>query len=455
MRTARGLRPCFLTLTLSLSPQRLRSPCWATALRAAGIVSAVAALLTALLSAEAAASTVRVPRQFFGLHDKSGQVYSQLAFGSLRLWDANVTWREIETSPGIYDWTRLDAYVTAAQARGVEVTLVVGMTPSFYNRDRTKPPAELSAYRSYVSAAMARYRDFNGKRGIAAYQVWNEGNVRDYWTGTPNQLAQLTQVVAQTRRLVDPGAVVLAPSFAVRQASQRAWLAHYQSQRVGGRPVWRYYDANALSLYPRERYGARLGGPEESMQLLHQVRRLLTQVGVPSKPIWGTEINYGLNGHATAATPISERRQVANVIRTYVLAAANRLARMFWYRYDWASLAGGGTIGNTLLSTPGDPRNVTGAGRALETVEQWLHGTLVGPGGRAPCQRDRRATYTCVVRYARGVRTILWNPLRRVRVPLPRKAHYRQAGDGAPVTLSRGTRRLRVSYLPIMVESAR
>ena len=79
-------------------------------------------------------------------------------------------------------------------------------------------------------------------------------------------------------------------------------MADYQSQRVDGHPVWRYYDANALSLYPQEKYGARPGAPEDAMRLLHKVRRLLTDVGVPSKPIWGTEINYGLNGHATAAT---------------------------------------------------------------------------------------------------------------------------------------------------------
>ena len=167
-----------------------------------------------------------MPRPFFGLHDKSMQVYSRVPFGSLRLWDAGVTWRDVETSPGTYQWSKLDAYVAAAQAHGIEVTLVVGMTPSFYNSDRTKPPADLSAYRSYVRAVMARYRDFNGERGIAAYQVWNEGNVPDYWTGTPSQLARLTQIVAQARREVDPrrgraGAVVRRPDGVAARVAGR------------------------------------------------------------------------------------------------------------------------------------------------------------------------------------------------------------------------------------------
>ena len=131
---------------------------------------------------------------------------------------------------------------------------------------------------------MTRYRDFNGGRGIAAYEVWNEGNVPTFWTGTPAQLAQLTRIVWQTRQQVDPGATVVAPSFAVRLTGQRQWLFDYTSQRVGGQPVWRYYDATALSLYPKATYGDRIGGPEDAMALLAQARRQLAAAGAPAGP---------------------------------------------------------------------------------------------------------------------------------------------------------------------------
>ncbi len=441
----------------TLAPARSRRSSSHRAHVVRGAVTAcLCVVLLGSLGPPASAGSLRVPRQFFGLHDKSMQAYAGVPFGALRLWDSGVTWRDIETSPGVYDWQRLDTLVTAAQAHGVEVTLVLGQTPTFYSGDRTKPPADLAVYRDYVAAAMARYRDFNGTRGVAAYQVWNEGNVPQYWSGTQHQLAQLTQVVAQTRRLVDPGAVVLAPSFAVRLASQRSWMATYQSQQLGGHHVWRYYDANALSLYPAETIDGRLGGPEDSMRLLKTVEEMLARAGVPTAtPIWGTEINYGLTGLGTAATPITEKRQVANLMRTYLLGAARGLARMFWYRYDWASLAGGGTIGNTLMSWPGSPTRVTEAGLALGTTEQWLHGTLVGRHSQQPCRHDRRATYTCVVRHAGGVRTILWNPRHAVRVPIPAGARYRQTGNGKPTRFSRAARTMRVSYLPVMVESPR
>ena len=43
------------------------------------------------------------------MHDGSMLAYDTLRYGSLRLWDAGVTWPDIETSPGVYDWSRLDS----------------------------------------------------------------------------------------------------------------------------------------------------------------------------------------------------------------------------------------------------------------------------------------------------------------------------------------------------------
>jgi hypothetical protein len=188
---------------------------------------AVAGLLGALLAPRPAAGDVRVGPGFFGIHDGSFQAYGRVSFGSIRLWDTGTTWRRIETSPGHYNWTRLDSLVSAAQEHGVRVMLVLGMTPAFYADSRTVPPTDLTHFRDYVRAAMERYRDFGGRRGVAAYQVWNEGNVSAFWTGTPHQLAELTAVVDRVRDQVDPAARVVAPSFAVRLQSQRRWISAY------------------------------------------------------------------------------------------------------------------------------------------------------------------------------------------------------------------------------------
>jgi hypothetical protein len=396
---------------------------------------------------------VHVPRSFFGLHDASGLAYQHLPFGSLRLWDSGTTWRDIETAPGVYDWSRLDSLVAGAQAHHVQVTLVLAMTPSFYGPSPTLAPTDLSAYASYVRAVMTRYRDFEGRRGIASYQVWNEGNVSTFWTDTPAQLARLTQIVDQVRDQVDPGATVVAPSFALRMRYQRRWFSWYQRQTVDGLPVWRYYDVNALSLYPRVTYGRHLGGPEDAMALVTDARHRRDAAGVPhAKKLWASEVNYGVRSGpdgAEPAYPLSERRQVANVLRTYLLGAAHGLSRVFWYRYDWGRVVQGTTLANTLLSDPDDYNRLTPAGHALATARKWLRGRLVGTHGRKPCARGPRGTYGCTVRYHGVTRTIYWNPHRHLRVHVRRPVRR----DG---TLDRRlTRTVRVGFQPVVVRTRR
>jgi hypothetical protein len=424
-----------------------------------GVVCALAwlaVLAGTAAPASASANDVRVTRAFFGVHDRSGESYAAVHEGSVRLWDVGVRWEQVETARGVYDWTRLDELVRQAQAAHARVTMVVAGTPSFYASDPTKPPS-VAAYKTFVRALMRRYRDFHGHRGISAYQVWNEGNVSAYWTGTPAQLAGLTRAMWQVRNRMDTQAKVIAPPMVARVPAQIAGLVAYHSQRVHGHPVRHYYDAVALSLYPLPTVGGRTGVPEDSMGVLRRVRAHLRALGMPARePIWATEINYGLptgNSPVDGARPISEQRQMANVARTYLLGAANGLARMFWYRYDMRTLTpaqGGGTRGNTLLSDPGDPTLVTPAGKAYALVQHWMHGRLLGTQHRRPCRRDTHGTYTCTVQDGKVTRRIYWNPFGQAAVRLATGARTAQSLSGA-VRSVKGGARLTVDYRPVMV----
>jgi hypothetical protein len=454
--------------TSSDAPRRTTAPEPGSRLRrrltlVAAAATAVSTLVPLATGPASAAGRTRhhhgisVGPAFFGLHDGSSQAYGRVAFGSTRLWDAGVQWRQVETSPGVYNWRGLDSLVSTAQAHHVQVTLVLAMTPSFAGPAANQAPTDLADYAAYVRAVMKRYRDFQGSRGIAAYQVWNEGNIRLFWDDSPAHLARLTRVVDHVRDQVDPGAKVVAPSFTVGTRGERRWLARYESQKVGGRPVWRFYDANGFSLYPKATYGGRAGGPEDAMTMVGRTRRVLARAGVPhSTQIWGTEVNYGVkSGGHQSADPISDRRQVANVLRTYLLGASRGLARLFWYRYDWGRLPaseGGGTLGNTLLTTPWQWDQVTPAGQAFAIARSWLRGRLVAGGGRRPCAHDRKGTYTCLIRYAGGTRAIYWNPYRKVTVQV-RGAVSVQDQSGRTSSVSGRSATVEVGYRPVMVRT--
>jgi hypothetical protein len=173
-------------------------------------------------------------------------------------------------------------------------------------------------------------------------------------------------------------------------------------------------------------------------------------------PIWNTEVNYGLQtgllaGHPADTIPAS--RQAAYVMRTYLLNAANGINRVFWYRYDMNTLplsAGGGTLGNTLLSDPADHSRLTQAGQAYLLIQAWMEGTLQGSKGQGPCQTDSHGTYMCVVRGSSITRRIYWNPLHHAHVQLAKHARHLQDERGL-VSRVEGGSSLRVGSEPVMV----
>lgn len=429
---------------------------------------------------KAAVKKVRVDPRLFGVHDASLNSLSRHGTGSIRLWDAGVTWKDLQPrARGGYTWKRLDDIVRRAHHNKTEVTLALALTPpwaaaSSAHRLPTDAP-NLAKWRSYVKAVMKRYSPKHwGYLGIANFQVWNEPNIKTFWTGTSKQMAGLIKATHDIRAAVDPKAKVIAPSMVVRLPYQQKWIQKFYKLKVGGKPVWKYVDAAAFSMYPVDTYpvnpsrpngATRPATPEDSMRLLAQVKGLLRQDKVrASLPLWDSEINYGMHTGTLggqAAAPVSDDVQVAYVIRTYLLNAAAGLKRVDWYAYDMGNLSpemGGSPLGNTLLTDP-DPAVrsqgiLTPAGRAFTRVQSWLrHGTLVGTSSKMPCIKDGSGTYTCTITYPTGAARVYWNPYRQgqVKVVSSAKTKVDEYGASSPVT---GGSQLSVDYRPVLVRSA-
>lgn len=426
---------------------------------------------TVAAKAKAKVKKVKVDPRLFGVHDSFLTSLGRSGTGAIRLWDAGVMWKDLfPTELGPASWTRLDDIVTRAHENGTEVTLVLGLTPSYAGATPESMP-DLDLYRSYVQQVMERYRpavwqDSDGKhyRGIAAYQVWNEANIETFWTGGYDGLGQLVKTVHDVRDAVDPGAKVVAPAMVTRLGYQQKGIKQFYKTKVGGTPVWKYVDAISLNLYPLDAYPnpkpTRAGTPEDSIALLKTVRGILAADGVPaSKPIWNTEINYGLTSGTKAgqaAKPIPVSRQIAYVIRTYLLYAAQGVKRVDWYAYDLDQRGATGPIGNTLLTDPANRAAGTllPPGRAFTRVQGWMKGTLIGTATKAPCLKDRHGTYTCTVKYASGMGRIYWNPFGTARVRLVKSAKKKVDEYGTTSKVKGGTK-LKVDYRPVLVKSKR
>jgi hypothetical protein len=187
---------------------------------------ALAASLLVSGPARAASSAQVVQPSYFGVHQSwlgapEPRGWPLAEVGAVRLWDNGVTWRDLETAPGRYSWQRLDRLVAQAQAHGASVLLVLGQTPAFhaarpdavgfFGPGATSMPLRDPWLRYVRKLARRNLRVWGG--GVE-FQVWNEGNNPQYWTGTSRQLARLARWTRTALDAVDPDARLVAPRWA-------------------------------------------------------------------------------------------------------------------------------------------------------------------------------------------------------------------------------------------------
>ena len=76
--------------------------------RLALIPGVAVAMILASLALSAPAEARKIRSDFFGMHDSqiaNGSVPT-VKLGSIRLWDSGTAWNQIETAPGVFDWSR-------------------------------------------------------------------------------------------------------------------------------------------------------------------------------------------------------------------------------------------------------------------------------------------------------------------------------------------------------------
>ena len=125
-----------------------------------------------------------------------------------RLGVANVRiefpWALIEPQRGVYDWTRADAIVNAANSAGVQLQPVLVFTPSWAAGGATLAPAA-SDFGAFVSAIVGRYHT-----SIHYWEMWNEPDHTHYWNSGEAAYVQDIVIPGYTAaKAVDPKAHVI------------------------------------------------------------------------------------------------------------------------------------------------------------------------------------------------------------------------------------------------------
>ena len=303
-----------------------------------------------------------VPAVDFGLHIPgiSTGTDPSTSYGAIRLWDSGVAWGQVNQAKGKYWWNGLDASIGNANAQGAQILYVLGGTPTwsatnkkqgnYPNKGAASMP-KLADWKTWVKAVVQRYGS-----SIESYQIWNEANLSTFWQGTPKQMAQLTKEAYKIIKAGDPTAKVIAASSTVRLTSayNKFFPAYMKELKKVGWPV----DAYAVHTYP-----AGPGTPATRAQLITTVNNDIKKVGAPAKPLWDTEVNYGIAGPGGGNPHQNiDGAQAANwVAATYLDNQRLGVDRSYWY--FWAP-------SNPLLGI--QMNDGTAGATGFQTVQGWL-----------------------------------------------------------------------------------
>jgi hypothetical protein len=328
-----------------------------------------------------------VSLRYFGMHITNaadGTPWPVVPFGTWRLWDAYVTWKDLEPSKGIWNFGKLDALVSLAAQHNVEIILPLALTPQWASARPNEPsaytpgaaaePSSIQDWIDYVQAVAIRY-----KGRITYYEMWNEANSTKMWTGTPAELVVLQQAAYSAIKSSDPNAQLISANL--ESDSGLPYMQNLLDLGYAGSA-----DIVGYHLYVSP------GEPEDIAPLAAKILSLLNQYGV-SKPLWDTE-----TGWLPGCNFASEDQQAATAVRALLVANASGAARFLWYAWDNHCCV-------TLFMTERDDTTPTRAALAYANLEKWLVGNTL-----SPCAQDR-GVWLCSVGFRQGGHgLILWKP---------------------------------------------
>jgi hypothetical protein len=356
------------------------------------------AFLLLLLPSWAAAQTTiysrngsgTIPKQLFNVHGwgfaNNYTPWPAAAVGGYRTWDSGAVWSSIEPSRGSYNWGQLDQIVNFVQGKGANVLFTFGRTPRWASSNPNSyvcgggpgqcyAPYSMTDWSNFVWALTSRY-----KYRIRYYELWNEPNASNWWSGSTSQMVQMASIAYHVIKQQDPGAVVLSPAPQGAYAWQ--WMGYFLAAGGG-----KYFDAAAFHGY----VGAVNGytrAPEAWIPIVQNLRNTLTKYGLGGRAIYDTELSWG----ASWQTP-STYTQAGWMARMYLLHWLFGSNRLFWYMWD------SNTYGTMYSSGSLRPAAI-----AYQQLNKWLVGASMDR-----CLQYTNGTWACHLSRGSYNAWVLWN----------------------------------------------
>jgi hypothetical protein len=338
-----------------------------------------------------------IPVAFFGMHihNAAGATpWPDVPIPAWRLWDARVSWPQLEPSAGQWNFELLDKFLALAEAHETEVLLPLGLSPhwasarpqekSVYQPGFAAEPRNMQDWRDYVTTVVTHC-----KGRVRAYEIWNEPNKKGFYSGTTEEMVALAKEASEIIHRIDPAATVVSP--AATENSGVDWLTEFL--RDGG---GRYVDVIAFHFYVAPQ------PPEAMVPLIERVKQAMAAAGAGDKPLWNTEAGW----HVPKPFP-SDALAAAYLTRAFLVNWAAGVSRFYWYAWDNHSFV-------SVQTTEPDNRTLTPAGLAFGVIQTWLRGAQMNA-----CDEDGEQHWACHFTRDGASFQIVWNATESKPLVLP------------------------------------
>jgi len=359
------------------------------------------------------AAAQNIPPSFFGMTierlapDVPGVTAGLTPFPAfpvslLRLWDVDY-WAVIESTPGSFDWAKMDQTIAIAQRHGVkDFIFTFGHLPAWASTQPADPcdggygpgscaPPNIAAFDDFVTHVVQRYCGV-----VRYYETWNEPDFSGYWDGTDAQLLIVAKHVYRIAK--DPANCsanngptpnqVITPSVKGISQNSVTWLDTYLG---AAGPTYPYADIASF-------HGYGFSQPEALMSAVQQLKAILTRHGLGDLPLWNTEASWGSEDSQT------DQQRAAWLLRYHAALALSGVSRFAWYAYDdcqWGTL----WVTSACTGVSGDSAALNAPGRAYAVAESWLAGANL-----ALCNQYENGLWACELNRSQGYTAwMLWS----------------------------------------------
>jgi len=235
-------------------------------------------------------------------------------------------WPSVEPRPGVFDWSRTDALMSAAATTGVNVLGLLGYSAGWASSDPSGrgdtryPPRNPADYARYALEVVKRYgprgtfwssRPELTPRPLTAVELWNEPF--GYWAWKPNPdpaaYARLVRAAATAIRSYDPSIDILVAGNVLQVRTDRAIRSWLREVIADDPAIGNLFDAYSVHPYPHPRTKGPYDDRGDARWDYRQA--VLSHELDPAKPMWITEIGWSTAPAADDA--VSEEAQASFV----------------------------------------------------------------------------------------------------------------------------------------------